>query len=789
MAVKILVASPIVSFGELVRSTLSSHGDFQVKVCETGDQVLDAMTGDNFDVLILDAAIADQPFAPLVQKIIACVPEQKIAVIPPENKPDHPSLENVPAHGFLFRPFLDPDLINLVQRLAAAAEEGRKSLTGGRPGGLSENTNRIPWTSDPSAASVEMSRLLLGSSALAGLIIHEGELYVHAGRISPEASQEIRQMLSQVRNEKDKDLVRFTFLVADDCEALIYAVSLVSGWTLALVYDVSMPLTRVRSQATAFAARLREEIPLEDLIELPDAIEPSPKIDVNEPEVEESLEEESNPVDISDIMKEINSGEDLSGDEFLNLTSIDDELISLINDLNAPKEVKDAVEKPPGEEKSDAIDKLYSQPIQPTNILPAGEAAIDNPIEGENHSTGAAEEEMVSPESVSEIPESAEEQSPQVQLPSADEVSALNEAEMEATLSRLEDEMGVVVGEQIPQLEKPSIDKISLEDADDMEAAHSRLEDEMGVVVGEQIPQLEKPSIDKVSLEDADDMEAVSSQLENETEEPAEGQTPAEVEKVSEGAIASDEIPPEVIGIETVSLLEEVTAKEQIEITETPEPEELELMEAPLDEFPTSVGTDSEMDQIPLAEPEMHPAQNEVMDLPAETEEDLEKTLLSDSETIAEISPLPVTAVEEVGEIPAGKKEISSTGNQLYTLVFAPRRSDQFLTGELAGFLGDLLKNAGAAYPWKLTGVAIRPDYLRLSIEISPFLEASEIIAFIKEYTDDAINRKIPRTDVEINPEPFWAEEYLSIPDHSIPGGDQLHEFLQSIKTNPVSPV
>ncbi|MHC1781607.1 MAG: transposase [Anaerolineaceae bacterium] len=744
MAVKILVASPIISFGELVRSTLASHGNFQVMVCETGDQVLDAMTGDIFDVLILDAAISDQPFAPLVQKIIACVPDQKIAIIPPENKPDHPLLEDVPAHGFLFRPFLDPDLLNLVQRLAAAAEEDRKNQIGGRPGSFLENKNRILWSKDPSAASSEMSRLLLSSSALAGLVIHNGELYVHAGRISAEASQEIKQMLSQVKNDSEKDLVRFTFLVADDCEALVYAVSLVSDWTLALVYDVSMPLTRVRSQATAFAAHLREEIPLEDLMESQTAIELAPIVEANEPEAEESPEEESDPVDISDIMREINSGEDLSGDEFLNLTSIDDELFSLINEVNAPEETEEkGKEETAVGEKPVVIDKIYTRPLKLPESMAAEADVRDSPA-AEDESAYAAEKEIPLLQPSVEITDSPEEQ----------EAFPVGES----------DEGG-----------------ISAEDALGMAAALSQLEENMGVVVGENIPLIETPPAEERPSPEETGSEAAGFQTFDEFQEPAEEQTTPDVAPTTEQPAFAEEFPLETVEPAVDTSAEVPSGRLE---RESPMPSEPEVIE-PLAEEIREVQTSPDEEEIPAAiVSDTRPTP--VTELERDAGESQVEEVVRET---SEISPIAAAIPEDEGESIYKRKGYIPSGDQLYSVVFAPRQSGQFLTGELVDLLGNLLKTTVAGFPWRLTGVAIRPDYLRLSIEISQFLEPSEIITFIKEYTDNGINKKIPRTDEEINAKPFWAEGYLSIPDHSIPEGDQLHEFLQSVKTNPVNPV
>lgn len=85
--------------------------------------------------------------------------------------------------------------------------------------------------------------------------------------------------------------------------------------------------------------------------------------------------------------------------------------------------------------------------------------------------------------------------------------------------------------------------------------------------------------------------------------------------------------------------------------------------------------------------------------------------------------------------------------------------------------------------------MAIRPEYLRLTVEISHHLDPASIIDFIKEYTDHVIRQQHSQMGKENNDAPYWAKEYLSLPDYSIPEGDQLREFLKSIKPEYENPV
>ncbi len=696
------------------------------------------MAGENFDILILDAAIKDQPFAPLVQKIIACVPDQKIAIVPPENKPDHPLLEDVPAHGFLFRPFQDADLLNLVQRLAASAENGQIELSKNLSPGFSEDQKKTFWPEDPKIAGVELSRLLLGSSALAGLITRDGALFIQSGRISENGAHEVVQMLSQVKNDREKDLVRFTFLVADNCEALVYGVSLISGWMLVLIYDVSMPLTRVRSQAMSMAARLREQMPLDGLLESSGGGEPNPEDTTND---EDTGDDDSGEVDISAILKEINS-KDAGSDEFLNLNSLDNELFSLINEVNAPEGTAEAEKEDlAGGEKPEVVEKIYTRPLK----LP------------ESMKTDADLINQSADDAIQSADTDAGEMSP---IPSGEKPNPLEA--------------------QTPRAEETEEDRISTEDAQAMAAALSQLEEQMGVVVGEDIPLIETPPDEQSSSPEESGLEDAGVPTIDVIQELAEGQVAPVTVSSDKVPAFEEEAPAEVIEQETEALVVTSPGGFESETMVPPDSPENEPVLEEVQDVPASLD-EEEIPVEAVSDTRPTPVENPAINT---VDEQVEETVLQ----IGEISSPPATAPEESIESVIEMKGHPFTGEQLYTVVFAPKRIGQFLTGELVDNLANLLKTSITGFPWKLAGMAIRPEYLRLSVEISHHLDPVSIIDFIKEYTDHVIRQQYSQMGKENSEAPFWANEYLSLPGYSIPEGDHLREFLQSIKSESENP-
>jgi REP element-mobilizing transposase RayT len=315
----------------------------------------------------------------------------------------------------------------------------------------------------------------------------------------------------------------------------------------------------------------------------------------------------------------------------------------------------------------------------------------------------------------------------------------------------------------------------------EMAAALSQLEEEMGVVVGENIPLIETPAAEERPSQVEAMAESDQIPPEEEFGEPAEGQIiPESIPILDESPLAEEEL---------IEAVEPAVAGQEAVFSDEPQseaPEVLESLATEMMEEHSDVQTVLQEEEIPeVAVSDTRPTQLEKV-----VETPLEEQVQTEVPIIPVISPPAVTTAEEdIRESIFERRGHTPVGDRFYTVVFAPRESGQFLTGELVEYLGNQLKKTKAGFPWRLTGVAIRPDYLRLSMEISNHLDPTEIISFVKIYTDFAIRQNIPYAEKTIGAANFWAEEHLVITDDSIPEGVQLRDFLKSVKPQPGNPL
>lgn len=265
----ILVASPHPAFGELLRLSLEETGEYSARLVLSGKEVLSVITHASFDLALLDADLRDEPFAPMVRVLTEQLPEIKLIVFPPDNDPHHPLLIGLRPQAYLNKPFYLPELINLVQGLLLPDTEQPAALptqtvsfrmSGGRitaplPDLDEKPLTTAPWLQDMDLAAQHLTRLLLETNAQAAILVRGGGIWAYSGHLLQPDALEIAAVVQRYWNKyKKSDLARYVRLASG--EYMVYATTLTEELLLATAFDVSMPLTRVRSQAGRLAREL-----------------------------------------------------------------------------------------------------------------------------------------------------------------------------------------------------------------------------------------------------------------------------------------------------------------------------------------------------------------------------------------------------------------------------------------------------------------------------------------------------------------------------------------------------
>ena len=261
MAEKVLVVTPYVALGKLIRQSLEKGGAYLVQVTESADEALALAAEATFSVAILDADVADQSIVALGQSLQATFPDLHLVVIPPNNDPNSPLLEGLAPQAFLSKPFYFPDLLQTIESLLSGtrieAEHDRDAALTLSPQFAEETPGDAAsrhWYEDPGQTADHLSALSLGPGVHEAIITCTGELWAYHGMLPEEAAEEIAAATIRYWEDGERgDLARFVTLKTNGCQYFMYATHLPGKLILSLIYDSNMPFSRIRSQTSQFA--------------------------------------------------------------------------------------------------------------------------------------------------------------------------------------------------------------------------------------------------------------------------------------------------------------------------------------------------------------------------------------------------------------------------------------------------------------------------------------------------------------------------------------------------------
>jgi len=322
MATLVLIASPTVAFGELIRLTLEGEGSYHATRVGTGCEALAQCQSTPFALAILDSDLSDLPLSDLFTALQKLRPGIRLVVVPPNGDPKSPVVAGLQCHGYLNKPFYLPDLMNIVTHALQFQDRPQENpadaqRTPGMPPAPTKPTpHKSPapvgdsasakrpaskpiaptapvWLQDVARAAQHLTRLSLETAALAALIIRDGKLWAYAGQLSQPAAQELSETVAHYwERGNGSDLARFIHLDATDGDYMLYATAVSGDMALSMVFDIEMPFSKIRSQASHLARSLTSppgSVPPQTVER--SALQPgSSTMEAGQPEGEEALD-------------------------------------------------------------------------------------------------------------------------------------------------------------------------------------------------------------------------------------------------------------------------------------------------------------------------------------------------------------------------------------------------------------------------------------------------------------------------------------------------------------------
>ena len=118
----------------------------------------------------------------------------------------------------------------------------------------------------------------------------------------------------------------------------------------------------------------------------------------------------------------------------------------------------------------------------------------------------------------------------------------------------------------------------------------------------------------------------------------------------------------------------------------------------------------------------------------------------------------------------------------LRVFILVPADPSIFLTGKLAGELGDWIPQVCESMAWEVDALAVRPEFVRIGLVAAPDQTDEIITCTLQDATARLVASSYPQ--MELNPEKplFWADDFLKINPNDPPDQSELNAFIHHLR-------
>jgi REP element-mobilizing transposase RayT/DNA-binding NarL/FixJ family response regulator len=757
----ILVATPQVAFGELIRLSLEEDGNFQVRLVQTTNEVMASASYNKFDVAILDAELSAKSFAALTQSLLEVEPDLRLVVIPPDNNPERILLDGITFDGFLNQPFYLPDLLDLINKITGDQATMPPESTGQADTTETKIPPKSPaWLMDVNRVAQLLTGSLLESSAHAAMIARSGQVISYAGQLTEPALKEMRAVLSRYWCSEEKtDLARYVRLDSNGGEYLLYATGLEDELVLALIYDVTSPISRIRVQTNSLARTLAatsvevEEEAVDPLYQATLIDKPLKPLSPPPPEISEETTQSKVAEEPDDIASTAYPAQET-------IAAIADEPVPALSHETTGQPV--AIDVPEEEAPVEAaeIPELDETPVISAESLPV--AAIDVsqheepttvPAESESASIttpidlSGLEHKVPAPLINSVAPAYYEDE-----LESDDSESDLDEAYIQANLAVLLANMPSPDPEARPAAVGPSFIPASLNS------------DATGDPAGDFTLPWEQPGVMQPAGND---------------DTPT---TPVLV------AGSPGQITP-LFDNEDQEIEEEAPAIQSLNVSQATRPDS-GWVRGDEGNAPRQPG--AMLPEQPSAGHDFYNATRAPVEVRRDPQEVLRNIQAAQVQTppvlpVVENPPQgPAAGIGEATGVLQNLDKFDQTFPGLsqlyYTCVLVPRMPKHFLTGEYGESLSQWLPELCLAYGWRLEALSVRPDHLNWSVNAQPSITPASIVRVVRQQTSERLFNHFPTLRSQNPGGDFWAPGYLIASGCQSLSPDLIRDYIQQTR-------
>ncbi len=148
------------------------------------------------------------------------------------------------------------------------------------------------------------------------------------------------------------------------------------------------------------------------------------------------------------------------------------------------------------------------------------------------------------------------------------------------------------------------------------------------------------------------------------------------------------------------------------------------------------------------------------------------------TDTSAETEPAErITTAELSLKTPSEENNLN-----LRVFILVPADPRVFLTGKLAGELGDWIPQVCESMAWEVDALAVRPEFVRIGLVAAPDQTDEIITCTLQDATARLVASSYPQ--MALNPEKplFWADDFLKINPNDPPDQSELNAFIHHLR-------
>ena len=233
----ILIADASEAFARMFKEALEQDGGYRVTVATAGDEALQALDADEFDLVVVDLGLTDPDGATVARSLRRKRAGVRLMVIPLVGEDLPPGLADLDVQGTLPKPFYLPEL---PERIAAVLARPVRPPT--------------PPEVRPDLVQ-ELTALSQEISADLAIMTRGARLIAHAGRLSEEDADGLAQAVAdswrtsrRVARVLGREQLRFEQSV-EGGEYLFYSLAIVEDVVLSVAVRADVPLGLIRHRS------------------------------------------------------------------------------------------------------------------------------------------------------------------------------------------------------------------------------------------------------------------------------------------------------------------------------------------------------------------------------------------------------------------------------------------------------------------------------------------------------------------------------------------------------------